>query len=327
VSVVAVTLVPTGFLATRWLLLFLAVAALAAAYVAMQFRRRQYAVRFTNLDLLDQIAPQRPEWRRHVPAAALLVGLSALVVAMARPTAMQDVPRERATIIVAVDTSLSMMATDVEPNRMEAAKTAAASFVDLLPPKVNVGLVSFNQAASVLVSPTTDHEAVKRAIAGLELGPGTAIGEAILAGLDAIDSAPPAPGGELAPGRIVLMSDGETTVGRPNELAAERARELQVPVSTIAFGTPRGSIAIPGFEGRRSVPVDKTALEAIANDTDGSFFEAANAAELESVYADIGSSIGFEQQEREMTTTFVGLAVLALFAAAGFSLLWFSRLP
>lgn len=327
VHTLAASTLPTSFLAAHWLLLFVGVAALAAAYVAMQFRRRDDAVRFTNLDLLDQIAPQRPAWRRHVPAVAMLLGLSSLVIAMARPAREQEVPRERATVIVAVDTSLSMMAADVEPSRIEAAKVAAASFVDLLPPKVNVGLVAFNRAASVLVSPTTDHDTVKRAIAGLELDQGTAIGEAIFAGLGAIDSVPPSKDGDAAPGRIVLMSDGETTAGRPDAVAADAAKEKQVAVSTIAFGTDRGYIIVPGEDRRISVPVNVDKLRTIAEGTDGTFFEAASAQELADVYADIGSSIGYETQQREVGTWFVAGAMIALFAAGAFSLLWFSRLP
>lgn len=316
------------FLAARWLLALGAVAALAAVYVALQFRRRDYAVRFTNLDLLDTVAPRRPGWRRHLPAAALVLSLVSLVVALARPARATDVPRERASIVVAIDTSLSMMAEDVAPNRLDAAKVAANSFVDLLPDRINVGLVSFNRSATVLVSPTTDHEAVKRAITALQLDQGTAIGEAIYAGIDAIESVPPGlDSGEAAPGRIVLMSDGETTAGRPDDLAATAARERDIPVSTIAFGTADGSIVVPGEDRRISVPVNEDALRRIADDTAGSFFTAATTEELTAVYADIGSSVGYETAQREIGGWFVGGGVVALFVAAGLSLLWFSRLP
>lgn len=315
-------------LAPHWLWLLIAVAALVAVYAALQVRRRDYAVRFTNLALLDTVAPKRPGWRRHLPAAALLLGLSSLVVALARPARSEQVPRERATIVVAIDTSLSMMAEDVTPNRLDAAKEAAGSFVELLPDKINVGLVSFNRTASVLVSPTNDHASVKRAIAGLQLDQGTAIGEAIFASMQAIDSMPPASDAEdPAPGRIVLMSDGETTAGRPDDLAAAAAVQRDIPVSTIAFGTASGSIVVPGEDRRISVPVNEDALKAIADKTNGSFFTAATGEELKEVYSDIGSSVGYEEAEREIGSWFIIGAVAALFVAAAFSMLWFSRLP
>lgn len=315
-------------IAPQWLWLLAAVVALAAAYVVAQFRRRDYAVRFTNLALLDKVAPHRPGWRRHLPAGAMLLALASLVVALARPARLEEVPRERATIVVAIDTSLSMMAEDVAPNRLDAAKDAAASFVDLLPDKINVGLVSFNRTASVLVSPTDDHESIKRAIAGLQLDQGTAIGEAIFASIQAIDSLPPADDGEeLAPGRIVLMSDGETTAGRPDDIASTAALERDIPVSTIAFGTANGSIVVPGEDRRINVPVNEDALRVIAEQTNGTFFTAATGEQLKEVYADIGSSVGFEEKEREIGGWFILGGVGALFVAAMFSLLWFSRLP
>ncbi len=315
-------------LARHWLWLLVAVAALAVGYVLSQLRRRDAAVRFTNLALLDTVAPNRPGWRRHVPAAFLLLALGSLSVALARPARLEQVPRERATIVVAIDTSLSMMATDVAPNRLDAAKAAASSFVELLPEQINVGLVSFNRTASVLVSPTKDHAAVVRAIGGLQLDQGTAIGEAIFAGIQAIDSVPPAVDGEeVAPGRIVLMSDGETTAGRPDDIAGARALERDIPISTIAFGTENGTIVVPGEDRVISVPVNQDALRSIAEQTRGTFFTAATGEELRSVYADIGSSVGYEAARREIGGWFVGAAVAALFLAAGFSLLWFSRLP
>lgn len=306
-----------------WLLL--AVAALLAAYVVAQFRRKQYAVRFSNLALLETVAPRRPGWRRHVPAAAFLLALTALVVAFARPARDVRVPRERATIIMAIDVSLSMQATDVAPTRFRAAKAAATSFVDLVPRKLNVGLVAFSGTAQVLVSPTTDHELVKRSINALELGPATAIGEAVFAGLGSIASVPTEPGQPPAPARMVLLSDGETTVGRPNDMAARAAVDAHVPISTIAFGTDEGTVFVEGNAVR--VPVNKEALERLAEMTNGRAFEAASGEELKEVYNDIGSSVGYRVEHREVTSWFVGLALVLALAAAAFSLLWFSRLP
>ena len=319
------TIVALTFLSAGRLWLLLLVAALIAAYVVMQLRRKDYAVRFTNLALLDTIAPKRPGWRRHVPAAAFVLAMIALVTAFARPTRPVKVPRERATVVMAIDVSLSMEATDVSPTRLVAAQEAAKSFVDLVPARLNLGLVAFSGVADVLVPPTTDRALVKRSIDTLELGPRTAIGEAIYAALGSIASVPTAPGQEPAPGRIVLMSDGETTVGRPNDQAAKAAADAKVQVSTIAFGTDGGTVAV---EGRSiPVPVNKDALAAIADATGGKAFEAATAKELRRVYADIGSSIGYRTEQREVTSWAVGLALVFALAAAGGSLLWSSRLP
>ena len=313
------------FLSGGRLWLLLAVAALIAAYVAMQARRKEYAVRFTNLALLDSVAPQRPTWRRHVPATAFVLAMVALVTAFARPAKPVKVPRERATVVMAIDVSLSMEATDVDPNRLAAAQDAAKSFVDIVPGQLNLGLVAFSGVAQVLVPPTTDHALVKRNIDNLQLGPRTAIGEAVYASLGSIASVASDPGQAPAPGRIVLMSDGETTVGRPNDQAAKAAADAKVQVSTIAFGTDTGYVTV---EGRNiPVPVNRDALAQIADATGGKAFEAATAKELRRVYADIGSSIGYRTEQREVTSWVVGLALVFALAAAGGSLLWTSRLP
>ncbi|HEX9992099.1 MAG TPA: VWA domain-containing protein [Acidimicrobiales bacterium] len=313
------------FLSPSRLLLLVGVAALAAAYLAVQARRDRYAVRFTNLALLDVVAPERPRWRRHLPAVAFLLAVTALVAAFARPARDERVPRERATVMMAIDTSLSMQAEDITPDRIRAAKAAAADFVDLLPDSINLGLVSFDGVARVEVPPTTEHVLVQTAIADLELHESTAIGEAIYACLDAIDTMPPAPDGAPVPGRIVLMSDGETTVGRPNEEAAQAAADAEVPVSTIAFGTDAGMVTVDGTA--ITVPVDEDALANIAEVTGGTSFTAASADQLEEVYADIGSSLGYETEQREITGWFLGAGLVLLLLAAAGSLVWSSRLP
>jgi Ca-activated chloride channel family protein len=314
-----------SFLSGERLLLLVGVAVLAGAYVLMQKRRRGYAVRFTNLSLLASVAPKRPGWRRHLPAAAMLLALVAFVTAFAQPTRSTKVPRERATIMMAIDVSLSMQATDVAPNRLKAAKAAATSFVNLVPAKLNLGLVAFSGTAQVLVSPTTDRALVKRSIATLQLGPATAIGEAVFASLGSIASVPTAPGQAPAPARIVLMSDGETTVGRTNDAAASAAVKAKVPVSTIAFGTEGGTVTVEGSAVH--VPVNKDALALLADQTHGSSFEAASGSELKKVYNDIGSSIGYRTVQKDATAWFVGLGLMFAVAAAVGSLVWSSRLP
>jgi Ca-activated chloride channel family protein len=315
------------FLEPTRLWLLLGVAALLAAYVIVQWRRRAYTVKFTNLELLASVAPRRPGWRRHLPAAVQLLALTSLVLALAQPSREERVPRERATIMMAIDVSLSMQATDVEPSRIEAAKDAAKVFVDILPPKINVGLVAFNGNASLKVPPTTDRQQVKAAIDALELGERTAIGEAIFTCLDALRQVPPDDEGTQPPARIVLMSDGTTTDGRPNDLAARAAREAGVPVSTIAFGTDRGTITVPEEPLPIRVPVDRAALRAIAEQTGGRFYTAGSEQQLTEVYENIGSSVGYVTEPREITTWFVGLGVALLAAAGVLSLVWFSRLP
>jgi Ca-activated chloride channel family protein len=316
-----------SFLSPERLWLLLAVVGLAGAYLLLQWRRQQYTVRFTNVNLLASVAPKRPGWRRHLAAAIYLVAVTALVLGFAQPARDERVPRERATIILAVDTSLSMQATDVEPSRLEAAQSAAARFLEIIPPKINVGLVSFNGSAALKVPPTTDRERVQQAIDTLTLGESTATGEAVFASLDAIASVPPDEEGTAAPARIVLMSDGTWTVGRTNEEATQAAVDAEVPISTIAFGTDNGTIRVPEQPYPIPVPVDRDALRDIADQTDGRFYSAATEGQLTDVYENIGSSVGYETEQREITTWFIAGALLLSFAAAGFSLLWFHRLP
>jgi Ca-activated chloride channel family protein len=316
-----------SFLSPERLWLLLAVVVLIAFYVVLQFRGRRYTVRFTNTELLDSVAPRRPGWRRHVPAAVFLVAITSLVLGFAQPARDEKVPRERATVVMAIDTSLSMGADDVSPTRFEAAKDSAKQFIDLLPPKINLGLVTFDGTAVMRVTPTTDRQIVSDAINNLELNEATAIGDAILASLAAIDTVPPDEEGTAPPARIVLMSDGETTAGTPNADGIEAALEADVPVSTIAFGTDNGTITIPEEPFPVPVRVDEVALEEIADTTGGTFFRAVTADQLNDVYADIGTSVGFVTEQREVTIWFVGAALVLLLVTASFSMLWFSRLP
>jgi len=315
------------FISPQRLWLMLAVGVVAAVYVALQWRRRHYAVRFTNIALLDKVAPKRPGWRRHLVAALFIATGALQVVAFAGPQKQSRIPRERATVILAIDTSLSMDATDVDPSRIAGAKEAALAFVEAVPPKINIGLVSFNARAIILVPPSTDRDRVRTAINGLSLGNGTAIGDAILSSLEALKAAPPDEQGTQPPAAIVLLSDGKTTVGTPDSEAARIAAEAKVPISTIAFGTPDGRIRSPDTGTYISVPVDEEALHRIADATGGSFFGAKSTDELKSIYANIGSAVGYEKAPREITRYFVGLAMLAGLMTAALSLAWFQRLP
>ncbi|MFG1702538.1 VWA domain-containing protein [Nonomuraea sp. M3C6] len=311
------------FIAPFWLLLLIPVALLAVTYAIMALRRSSYAVRFTNLDLLDKIAPRRPGWRRHVPAAALLFMFALLVVGFARPTAEVQVPRERATIMVAFDVSASMGATDVSPNRFEAAQQAARQFVQGLPERFNLGLVSFSSTASVAVPPTRDRQAVLSALDRLSTASGTAIGEAVYSSLEAIASLDTEE--EAPPAHIVLLSDGSNTTGRTVTEAATEASNRGVPVTTIAYGTPDGTISLSGREV--PVPVDGPALRGLAEAAGGGFYEAASGDELQAVYEDIGTSVGYRTERQEVWQWFVAAGMVFALIAALTSMLWFSRLP
>lgn len=315
------------FLSPWRLLALLGVVALAVAYVVLQRRRSSYAVRLTTADLLSSVMPRRPGWRRHLTAGVQLLALGTLVLAFAQPAHDVKVPRERATVMLAIDVSLSMEATDVKPSRIEAAKAAATSFLDDVPERVNVGLVSFAGTAHLNVAPTTDRQAVARAIAGLQLDDGTAIGNAIDMSLDAIASMPPAPDGAEVPAAIVLMSDGTTTMGIPNQAAARRAVQAKVPVSTIAFGTENGTVTIPDTGEIVSVPVDAPSLAQIARTTGGKAYEAATQGQLTDVYSKIGSSIGYDTAVSSLTQWFIAAALVGFAAAAGSALAWSNRLP
>jgi Ca-activated chloride channel family protein len=315
------------FLSPEWLWLLPVVGLLAAAYVWLQFRKRKYVARFSNLELLSSVAPRRPGWRRHLTFALLLIGLTVLSVGVARPSAAVKVPRDRATVMMAIDVSLSMQATDVLPTRLQAAQVAAKAFVDKLPPRINLGLVSFGGNASVLVPPTLDRDSVKRAIDNLELQESTAIGEAVFTSLDAITvfgQATTAKGDTRPPARIVLLSDGANNKGRSVAEAATKAKQDQVQVSTIAFGTDNGTVTYGGET--IPVPADKVTLNELAQATGGSFHTASSVEQLTDVYKDIGSQIGYTKTHRDISWRFLAVGLLFTIAAAGASMLWSGRL-
>ncbi|MDT0277767.1 VWA domain-containing protein [Blastococcus goldschmidtiae] len=315
------------FQAPWWLLGLLVVAALVAFYVVLQLRRKAYAARFTNVALLGSLVPKRPGWRRHVAFGLVALGIATLVVSLAMPSTEVRVPRERATVIMAVDVSLSMEARDVEPSRFRAMQKAAQEFVDVLPERINLGLVAFAGTASTLVPPTTDREQVRSAISNLELAESTAIGEAVFTSLTAIQNfqaSLAADGQEAPPARVVLLSDGFITVGRDENQAIAAAKDVSIPVSTIAFGTDYGTLDLDGESV--PVPVDRATLEKIADETGGSYSEAASAEELEDVYADLGSQIGYTTEAQDISPRFVRVGVLVLLVGAALSLLWTNRL-
>ncbi|CAN5417672.1 VWA domain-containing protein [soil metagenome] len=319
------------FLEPTRLWFLLVVLGLIALYVGLQFMRPRYTVRFSNMQLLDKVAPKRPGWRRHLGAAFFALALASMVVAFAQPIMTVKVHQERTTIMLAIDTSLSMAATDVSPNRLEAAQGAAKDFLDELPDDLNVGLVSFAGTAQLLVPPTQDHESVKSAIDGLELDKATAIGDAVKLSLDVIaDQAKGVEDGK-PDAAIVLISDGETTVGLPTEEAIPLATDAGVAVSTIAYGTADGEIMVDedgdGVGQLTSVPVNVEELQGLAEGTGGTAYTAESGKDLENVYSKLGSTIGFEEEDSDVSYRFVAGALVLMFIAAACSMRWSSRMP
>ncbi|WP_217914496.1 VWA domain-containing protein [Miltoncostaea marina] len=293
------------------LLLLLAVPLVAAAAAWWTRRRPAPGVPFPDLDVVAAADPG-PRRRRHLPAALALLALAGFTFALARPELPRDEPRERATIMLAIDVSGSMAAADVEPFRLRAAQDAAKRFAEEVPRRYQVGLVSFSGQADTLVAPTTDRGALLRAIDGLVPDGATAVGEAIASSLEAIRSTQPAADadGRLEAARIVVLSDGATTVGLPPQLAAEDARSAGVPVFTVSLGTPDGILA-----NGTPVPPDDEGLQAIAEITGGQAYRSEDAESVSAVYEHLGSFIGTERVRSEVTGWAAGAAALLLVAA------------
>lgn len=267
---------------------------------------------------MKALLPTESAWKRHFCVLSSLLSLAALIIAWAQPAAMVNVPKQRATVVIAIDVSQSMSATDITPNRLDAEKTAAQGFVDLLPDGFNLAVVSFAATASIVMAPSTDRGAAKRAIASLQLQPSTAIGEGIFTSLQALTLAPPDPDhpDQPAPGAIVLLSDGSTNTGRSSTSAAQAAADQHVPIYTIAYGTAGGYIVIDGQ--RQYVPVDHAELMNIAKVSGGKKFSAASAQDLTEVYQTIAMDIGYDQEMSEITDRFAGAALLfAIIAGLG----------
>ena len=311
-----------------WGLLFIPVA--LVGYWLVQRRRIKYAARFTNLDLLANVVDASPGRRRHLPAVLAISALAALVVAMARPQMVVAVPREAATVVLAMDGSASMMATDVPPTRLDAAKSAAGTFLDALPERFRVGLVSFSDAVKVLEEPTDDREAVRTSVDGIQGEVGTAIGEAIR---ESVALAPRDESGELSKDTlfaVLLISDGANSSGVEPSVALDEVKDTGIPFYTVALGTEAGTVDIqnPFGEVRTiDVPPDPETLQQIAEETGGQFFEAPTEADLQAVYEQIGSQVTYEDEERELTAAFAGAGAFFLLIGASLSALWFGRIP
>jgi Ca-activated chloride channel homolog len=324
----------TGFSHIWWLLFFvLVVLGLAGLYVVAQLARRRRLQQFANTELLDSVAPHRPSVWRHLPAALLGISLLFCTIALAGPTYDQRLPRNRAVVMLAIDVSQSMRATDVEPDRLTAAKEASKKFVDELTPGINLGVIAYAGTATVLVSPTTNRDASRRAIDNLQVADRTATGEAIFTALSSISTVGAVIGGgdTPPPARIVLFSDGKETVpSNPDNpkgafTAARTAKDQGVPISTISFGTEHGEVEVNGE--RVPVPVDDQMMKKIAQLSGGESYTASNIEELNKVYSTLQDQIGYETVRGEATTGWLRLAALLAAIAAVASLLINRRLP
>jgi Ca-activated chloride channel family protein len=341
------------------LLALLLIPLVILALVLARRRRIRYAIRYPALDVLAGVV-ERERRGRWIPAALLVLALTALLLGAARPMARVPVPRDEATVMLVIDVSGSMNADDVEPTRMEAAQRAASRFLDRLPERFQVGLVIFSSEAETLVPPTTDREAVRSALGTLNANGGTAMGDGLARALDVIEAAreeasnggagagggppttadpgttvpaptdPNAQRPAVPPAVTLLLSDGANSAGGDPFIQAERARQLRVPVYTIALGTASGVLRQPNaFGGTRiqPVPPDPDSLARIAETSNGRFFEAPSSQNLTAVYDSLGSRIGFRMEEREVTVAFTAAGLLLLAAAGALRARRGARLP
>ena len=323
----------SGFEHSWFFLFLLVVFGLAALYIVLQLARHRRMLRFANMELLESVAPKRPSRWRHVPAILLMLALVLFTIAMAGPTTDVRIPRNRAVVMLVIDVSQSMRATDVAPNRMAAAQEAAKQFADELTPGINLGLIEYAGTATVLVSPTINREATKNALDKLQFADRTATGEGIFTALQAIATVGAVIGGGDAPppARIVLFSDGkETMPTNPDNpkgafTAARTAKDQGVPISTISFGTPYGFVEIN--DQRQPVPVDDTTMKKVAELSGGNWYNAASLAELNAVYASLQQQIGYETIKGDASTSWLRLGALVLALAALAALLINRRLP
>ncbi|MGH2698030.1 MAG: VWA domain-containing protein [Actinomycetota bacterium] len=331
-----------------WLLAALAVPLLLGVQWVLRRRRMRYAISYSNTSVLASVATQ-PSWRRGVPVALFALAFLVLALGMAKPQAEVAVPRDEATVILAVDVSGSMQAEDVNPDRMTAAKRAASSFITRLPERFRIAVVSFSDVANVLAQPTTDRSSTLDALASLEAEGGTAMGEALIQSVElvqddreraplptpsitpsSVPSPSPTPDERVRVSAVLLLSDGYNTTGVSPLAAASQAREVDIPVYAIALGTPDGVVTVPDqFGNQRLLPVppDYRTLEQIAATTGGNYFEAPTDEDLQSVYASLGERIGYTTRPDEVTYAFAGVGALLLLLAAATSMLWRGRLP
>jgi Ca-activated chloride channel family protein len=295
--------------------------ALGAQLLARR-RTRRYAVRFPGVSTLAPLLPRVPPWRRQAPLALFLAALTAFALALARPHATVAVPREQASIVLVTDVSRSMLAEDVEPSRLEAARDAAQRFLDEVPDEARVGAVAFSTEPHTVQAPTDDHSEIAALIDGLAADGGTATGDGLEAALKLVDG----PADKRPPAAIVLLSDGETTTGRDPVDVAREARRLKIPIHTFALGTRDGVIQSPDGS---LIPVapDPETMRQIAELSGGRSFAVEDAEDLAGLYRELGSRVSTKKEKREITAAFAGGGALLLMGAAAFGVRATARLP
>jgi Ca-activated chloride channel homolog len=285
-------------------------------------RARRYAVRFPAVATLSPLLPRVSTWRRRLPLALFLAALAALAVALARPQATVAVPQEQASIVLVTDVSRSMLAEDVEPSRLEAARSAAKRFLDEVPGRARVGLVAFSTDPHTIEPPTDDHGDVEQIVDELSADGGTATGDALATALGLVDG----PAKERPPAALLLLSDGETTTGRDPITVARRAKRLGIPIHTVALGTRGATIQTPTGE-LLPVPPDPATMKRIADVSGGRAFQAEDAGDLGRIYEDLGSRVASKKEKREITAAFAAGGAILLAAAAALGLRTTARLP
>jgi Ca-activated chloride channel homolog len=318
-----------SFSSPWWLLALLLLPLLVGAYLWRERQRERSAAAWANPALVPNLVDRAPGRRRHIPVALLLVALAAMIIGVARPHATVTTRREEATVILAMDVSRSMGATDVPPTRLQAAKTAALEFARKVPKKFRIGVVAFSTRAQVALPPTSDRDLLRDSLDALHTGEGTAIGDAVA--LAASLGRRQRADGVVPPTSVLLISDGARDGGRrPPLVAARQAKAQHVPVYSILLGTPNGVVQhkLPGgYNETLRVPPSAQTLQAIAKTSGGEFFTASNDRRLSTVYDTLRSRLGHKRQSREITDGFAGGAALLLLAAGGLSALWFRRVP
>ncbi len=340
------------FLWPQLLLLLLTIPVLILLYILAQRRRKKYAVRYASLSLVKDALGRGPGFRRHIPPFFFLIAITAMIVALARPIAVVTLPAQEGTVILVFDVSGSMAAEDLKPNRMDAAKAAARTFVDHQNASVRIGVVSFSDNAFVVQSPTIDRDAVNAAINRMSPQRGTAVGRGILTALDAVTeegdaelsiggrptpsmfgptptpspTPRPLPKGVYAPAIIILLSDGESNIGPNPTDVLDGAINQGIRIYTVGVGSVEGTVL--HIQGRAiRTRLDEAILKKVAEKTNGEYFNAANESDLKSIYEKLGTHLTLRTEKTEITAVFTAFGALFSLVAGFLSLWWFNRLP
>jgi Ca-activated chloride channel homolog len=311
-----------SFASPLWLAALALVPLLLGLYVLGRHRARRYAIRFPGVPTLAALVPASGAWRRRVPLGLFLASLAVLALALARPHTTVAVPSEQATVILVTDVSRSMLADDVDPNRLEAARSAAKSFLGQIPDEARVGAVAFSEQPHTIEPPTDDHDDVEAMIDSLSADGGTATGDGLAAALKLIDGRAK----NRAPAAIVLLSDGKATTGRDPLPVARQAKRLGIPISTVALGS-RGAVITTPSGALLAVPPDPETMRRIAEISGGRDYQADDAGDLGEIYKQLGSRVATKKEQREVTSAFAAGGVLLLLAAAALGLRATARLP